>query len=328
MIGQSGLISTMAGSGVLGFGGDSGPAESARLAFPAAVGADRYGNMLITDTGNARVRVVRQARASQLATSSAGSLPAFPTGSYMAQIQARGRLIAEVRDWAPFFAYRNPLNGHLEGFDVEMLRAVATAIFGRDDPSVLEFVSPPNFDARIAAVRSGAVDIADSTLVDPAVASRVDLADPYSRTVDLLLVRKDSPVRSYGDLVGKRVCIINSGFITPQLAIEIRQSQPALAGILIATRDECLGMVHAGKVDAIYGHSPDTVTAAAEDPTVVFTNTLQVPRLWAYAVPKGHPEFVQFLNGLVEQRLKNGQWKGLARAWLNGYDDTFNPLIH
>ena len=142
-----------------------------------------------------------------------------------------------------------------------------------------------------------------------------------------MLVPKSSPVRSYADLAGKSVCIINAGFITPQLALEIRRSQSDVGGILIADRDHCLSALHNGKVDAIYGHSPDTVTAVEEDPTVKFTNTLQVPRLWAYAVPKGHPEFVQFLNGLVEQLQKDGRWNATARAWLNGYDNTFDPLI-
>jgi len=322
-----GVIRTIAGSGALGSAGDSGPAASAKLAYPAAVSTDNQGNLLVADTGNAAVRVVRQGGTPPSAKTSVGSPAPFPAGSYMAQIQARGRLIAEARDWAPFFAYKNPRTGVLEGFDVAMLRAVARAIFGRDDASVLQFVSPPNFETRLAAVQSGAVDIADSTLVDTAVAARVDLADPYSRTVDLLLVPKTSPVRSYADLVGKSVCIINAGFITPQLALEIRRSQPGVGGIVIADRDHCLSALHTGKVDAIYGHSPDTVTTTAEDPTVVFTNTLQVPRLWAYAVPKGHPEFVQFLNGLVEQLQKDGRWRATARAWLNGYDDTFNPLI-
>jgi polar amino acid transport system substrate-binding protein len=47
----------------------------------------------------------------------------------------------------------------------------------------------------------------------------------------------------------------------------------------------------------------------------------------AFAVPKGHPEFVQFLNGLVQQLQTDGRWKATANAWLNGYEDTFNPLI-
>jgi len=54
---------------------------------------------------------------------------------------------------------------------------------------------------------------------------------------------------------------------------------------------------------------------------------LMAPRLWGYAVPKGHPEFIQFLNGVVEQLFKDGRWNATARKWLNGYEDIFNPII-
>ncbi len=53
-----GRITTVAGSGVQGFGGDGGPASAARLSFPAAVAADEAGNLYIADSGNHRVRRV------------------------------------------------------------------------------------------------------------------------------------------------------------------------------------------------------------------------------------------------------------------------------
>jgi hypothetical protein len=53
-----GDITTVAGTGVAGFLGDSGPATSARLNFPEATGVDGSGNLLIVDTDNGRVRQV------------------------------------------------------------------------------------------------------------------------------------------------------------------------------------------------------------------------------------------------------------------------------
>jgi hypothetical protein len=54
----AGHIYTVAGNGTLGFAGDGGPATSAELNFPGAVAVDGAGNLVITDTGNDRVRVV------------------------------------------------------------------------------------------------------------------------------------------------------------------------------------------------------------------------------------------------------------------------------
>lgn len=57
-VSTSGAVSTVAGSGVSGFGGDGGPAASAMLSTPQGVAVDRAGNIYIADTGNNRVRVV------------------------------------------------------------------------------------------------------------------------------------------------------------------------------------------------------------------------------------------------------------------------------
>jgi NHL repeat-containing protein len=53
-----GTITTVAGTGRSGFGGDGGPALDAMLAGPTALTADSEGNLFIADTGNNRIRRV------------------------------------------------------------------------------------------------------------------------------------------------------------------------------------------------------------------------------------------------------------------------------
>ena len=57
----SGIISTVAGNGIPGFGGDGGPATSAMLSLPADVAVDAKDNFYIADWGNLRVRSVNAA---------------------------------------------------------------------------------------------------------------------------------------------------------------------------------------------------------------------------------------------------------------------------
>lgn len=63
-----GLIHTFAGTGEQGFGGDGGPARSARLAFPGDLVFDRHGNLLVSDTNNHRVRRIAAAAPHRIET--------------------------------------------------------------------------------------------------------------------------------------------------------------------------------------------------------------------------------------------------------------------
>jgi len=57
-IGQDGIITTVAGTGTGGFGGDGGVATAAQLDSPAEIDVDSDGNLYIADTGNHRIRRV------------------------------------------------------------------------------------------------------------------------------------------------------------------------------------------------------------------------------------------------------------------------------
>jgi uncharacterized protein (TIGR03437 family) len=57
-VAADGTISTVAGNGTAGFSGDGGSALNAQITTPNAVTMDAAGNLLISDTGNHRVRKV------------------------------------------------------------------------------------------------------------------------------------------------------------------------------------------------------------------------------------------------------------------------------
>jgi uncharacterized protein (TIGR03437 family) len=73
-VGPGGAISTVAGSGVLGFSGDGGPATAALLAWPEGpLALDAAGSLYFTDRGNHRVRrVSRDGTISTVAGSGSG----------------------------------------------------------------------------------------------------------------------------------------------------------------------------------------------------------------------------------------------------------------
>lgn len=69
MVNASGIISTIAGNGVLGYSGDGGPATAAELYWPEDVATDVSGNLYITDHKNS---VIRKVNTSGIITTIAG----------------------------------------------------------------------------------------------------------------------------------------------------------------------------------------------------------------------------------------------------------------
>jgi sugar lactone lactonase YvrE len=55
---SNGVITTVAGTGVAGFSGDTGPASSAELDYPYGLAVDSAGDVYVADSDNDRVRVI------------------------------------------------------------------------------------------------------------------------------------------------------------------------------------------------------------------------------------------------------------------------------
>src|SRR5213593_4687735 len=73
MVNTAGMISTVTGASG-GFGGDGGPATSARIWDPRGVAVDNAGNVFIADSGNNRIRIINTAG---IITTVAGTTPGF-----------------------------------------------------------------------------------------------------------------------------------------------------------------------------------------------------------------------------------------------------------
>lgn len=74
---KTGVISTVAGTGEVGFAGDGGPAAEAKLNRPHSIALDKDGHLYIADIGNHRIR--RVDRKTGVITTFAGTGEKLPT---------------------------------------------------------------------------------------------------------------------------------------------------------------------------------------------------------------------------------------------------------
>ncbi|MEV6597546.1 glutamate ABC transporter substrate-binding protein [Actinoplanes sp. NPDC051346] len=243
-----------------------------------------------------------------------GALPkpgAMPAGSHMRAIQDRGRLIIGTSQDTLLFSSRNPFTGKIEGFDVDMGRQIAEAIFGNPDKIQIRVIG---YDERVEAVDAeNPVDIVADTMT--ATCSRwkdVDFSSIYYEAGQKVLVSSTSDARSLDDLAGRSVCAAEGS--TSFDTIAAARSKP----IAVARPGfgACLVAFQRNEVDAI--STDDTILAglAAQDPYAKVVGLPLTQEPYGLAISNKHPEFTRFVNAVLEKNRANGTWKRTYERWL------------
>jgi polar amino acid transport system substrate-binding protein len=243
-----------------------------------------------------------------------GALPApgdLPAGSTMARIKERGRLIAGVSADTYLLASRNPLNGRIEGFDIDMVKAIAQAIFGDDSKYELRVITAAQ---RIPSLTDNSVDVVVRAMtINCTRWQQIAFSSEYYRAGQKILVRKGSKATKIGDLNGQRVCAPNGTSSMDNL----KADAPKAVAVGADSHTGCLVLFQQGSVAAITGD--DTVLAglAAQDPyAVVPKQTAFTQEPYGIGINAKNVDLVRFVNARLAQMRSDGEWKSIYNRWL------------
>jgi polar amino acid transport system substrate-binding protein len=244
---------------------------------------------------------------------------AMPPGSFMAKIRRRGYLIAGVDQNTLLLAYLRPRTARIEGFEVDLLREVARAIFGNPNKIKLKALTTAQ---RTDAVQSGAVDIvADAFTITCARRRDVAFSTVYYDATQRLLVPASSKARSIADLRRKRVCATKSS--TTLEAIRSDKARPI--PFPVEQRTDCLVALQEGRVSAISSDDAILLGFKAQDPNTKIIGPSLAPEPYGMAIDRSHPDLVRFVNGVLARVRSDGSWKAIYRRWLGPFAPTPSP---
>ena len=234
-----------------------------------------------------------------------------PPGSYMAEIQARDHLIVGVDTATLRLSSIDPLTNEFEGFDVEMAREVATALFG--DPDAISFVGIPSSD-RVTVLEKGQVDLVASAFTPTCTRRQtIEFSTDYFTSTQDVLVRGDNDAQTVADLAGSRICA-SAG--TTTLANIAELPEPAPIAVPAAQRADCLVMLQQGEVDGM--STNDTILAGfkAQDPNLEILDVDLSSESTARGLPQGHDEWVRYVNAVLDDVRTSGRWQQHYEDWL------------
>lgn len=229
----------------------------------------------------------------------------MPAGSFMRKIQDRGRLIVGVAADNYLFSFQNPQTGQLEGFDIDVAKRVAREIFG-DDQNRIEY-RVMTFAERIPALRNDEVDmVADIMTINCTRWGQISFSSQYYDAGQRILVRRDSKVKTVNDLNGKRVCVGDGSTSQDNM-----KKYPKVKVVVVDDVSDCMVLFQQGAVDALVSDDTVLIGFAKQDPYAkVLTDGAPLSsEPYGLGVKKDHPEFVRFINSVLEDARRDGSWK-------------------
>ncbi|MGI5482734.1 glutamate ABC transporter substrate-binding protein [Streptomyces lavendofoliae] len=278
------------------------------------------------DLGPARVSGAGRALPAETGTCrdpEASLPPSSAGGPAVDAIKARGKLIVGVDQNSYRWGYRDPATGRLEGFDIDLARAIADDLLGSRDAVIFRAV-PTN--QRIAALENGTVDLVVRTMtINCKRIGQVAFSTAYFQAGQQVLAPEVSPVTGYdSSLKGKRVCSAEGS--TAYEALE-RQSFGAVFRDAhedspededvhtVPNQLDCLVRLQLGEVDAVVTDNALAAGQAAQDPAVELKGRPFTTEYYGVAAKLGNDDLVRRVNQVLVDYRK-GPWMKAYDRWL------------
>ncbi|MBR8832141.1 MAG: ABC transporter permease subunit [Chlorogloea purpurea SAG 13.99] len=218
----------------------------------------------------------------------------------------------------PPFEMQSDKTGELEGFDIDLMNAVAKEV-----GYLVQFDSLP-FDGIIPALQSGTIDAAISGITITAERARsIGFSSPYFKAGLAIAVREDNTtIKNFDDLKGKRIAV--------QIGTTGSKEAANIPGARIVTFDgapSALQELVNGKVDAVVNDYPVTLYAikTAGLRRIKIVGELVTEEYYGIAFPSNSPA-IRDINFGLYKIVENGIYEGIFQKWFNNKPQQL-PLI-
>jgi polar amino acid transport system substrate-binding protein len=170
---------------------------------------------------------------------------------------------------------------------------------------------------RIPSLLDRSVDIvADVMTINCSRWSQISFSSQYFDAGQKVLVRSDSTAKGIGDLKGKKMCVAEGS-----TNLENMKNYPEVIAVTVPDVSDCAVLFQQGSVDAIT--ADDTVLAGfvTQDPFAKIVGPAITSEPYGLGIRQDHPDFVRFVNSVLEQVRADGSWK----QWYTKYFETEAP---
>ena len=229
----------------------------------------------------------------------------------LAQIKEDKKIVFGVKYDTRLFGLKNPKTGEVEGFDIDLSKALAEEMFGKDvKPEYSEVTSK----TRVGLLNNGKIDAVVATMtINEERKKEVDFTDVYFDAGQSLLVKKGSKVKSIEDLKKGTTVLAVKGSTS---AINIREKSPETTVLEFENYAEAFTALKSGKGDALTTDDSILYGMAQEDPSFELVGGTFTEEPYGIAVKKGNQELVDELNKALKSLKDSGKYDEIKDKWI------------
>ena len=232
----------------------------------------------------------------------------FAAGTTMAKLQDEGTVTIGVKFDVPPFGVKNPQTGDIEGFDVDLGRAIASELGVK--PKFIEAIS----DNRIPFLQKGTADLILSTMtINKERDQEIDFSEPYYIARGRILVPKGSDIKGLEDLgSGKRVCTALGSTYADTLKERAKDAELKL----VDTYSECLELIQNKGVDAVSTDDVILTGMIIQDDNLEMVGKPLTTEPYGVGIKEGDKEFKRFVDSVVQKYKQDGRWARSYQKWV------------
>jgi putative glutamine transport system substrate-binding protein len=226
-------------------------------------------------------------------------------------IKDRGVLKAGIKVDVPKFGFKDPKTGNIEGFEIDLVKALAKKIVG--DENKVELTGTVA-KTRGPLLDNGDVDVVMATFtITEERKNSYNFSDPYFTDGVALLVKKAGGYQSLKDLDGKKIGVAQSS--TSRKAIqEAADKQGIKVSFLeFGTYAEVKAALDSGRVDC-FSVDAAILFGYLDDSTVILPDRYS-PQEYGAATKKSNTALAKLVNDTLNDMKKSGEIDKLLVKW-------------
>jgi polar amino acid transport system substrate-binding protein len=234
----------------------------------------------------------------------------MPDGTWTRTIQERGHLLVGADQNSLRLGFFNPLRSPpaMEGFDADLAREIARAIFG--NPDDIRFIAISTGQRSAVIVKQQVDLVASAYSINCSRRRRMLFSSVYHRAQQRLLVPRNSTITRLSQLAGRKVCVTTAS-----------TSGGALKGsgvvpYRVPLRSDCLAALQEGDVAAITSDDAILYGFQLQDPSTTIVGPSIECERWGMAINRRRLGFVRFVNAVLARLRRSGVAERIRRHWL------------